>query len=53
MFNPDALVWDESFRTEEQKRMAFLTAQPLFSEIIIRKPGQLQIGATIERGLDV
>jgi len=54
VFNPDALAWHESFRTEEQKRTAFLTAQPLFSEIIIRKPGQLQIGPTIGgTGLDV
>lgn len=28
MFNPDALVWDASYNTDEKKRLAFEAAQP-------------------------
>lgn len=35
MFNPDALVWDASYDTDEKKRTAFEYAQ---DNIFIRKP---------------
>lgn len=35
MFNPDALVWDASFDTDDKKRRAF---EHLSAQIFIRKP---------------
>lgn len=37
MFNPEALVWDDSFNTDEKKRLAFEGA-PNPTNIFIRKP---------------
>jgi hypothetical protein len=42
MFNPDVLVWDASFDTDEKKRLAFEGA-PSPTSIFIRKPMQATV----------
>lgn len=36
VFNPDLLIWDDSFGTDDQKRLAFADA-PAFTQILIRR----------------
>ena len=42
VFNPDALIFDVSYDTDEKKRMAFVGAQAP-SAIIIRKPQTMTV----------